>query len=692
MAEILVFTPKIDVAAAENLQEFVEMCRSKLTVFGAGLDFDGPIWDVTDALLLKGHGNKRFRLNFTNWHSVGKREITPMAEPFLSFSKAYIRYLQGMRPSKVLACRMAALRALEAVLSENGQVLSPVMIDAFVLNRAAQLVADRFSEGNAYRIGGQLEILANFLSENRMTCAPLNWRNHIKRPSDTSRVGKEFDTKRAEKLPSTAALSALPKIFQLAIEPCDVIVCSVAAILCSAPDRINEVLLLPVDCEVRQKIKGGSEAYGLRWWPAKGADPMVKWIVPSMAGVVAKAVANIRKCSDAARKVAIWYELHPDQIYLPNELEYLRGRDHLSMSELGAILWGRYTDATGPYSWCHNQGLVVTKRGKQVYVPMAEVKRAILNQLPDRFPVLNSETGLNFSEALFLVRRHELSTQKTVMTGVIDPVSIDQINNGLGARSAYGFKSIFERFGFREPDGSPIKVTTHQFRHYLNTLAQAGGMSQLDIAKWSGRKDIRQNETYDHITADEMVLKIRESIGDEEQMFGPLAALPKNIPILRDEFARLKIPTAHTTDFGFCVHDYTMSPCQLHGDCINCGEQVCVKGDEIRSARVRARLVEAKELLASAENAVNEGYRGGDRWMIHHRETVGRLTQLCAILDDPVVPIGAVIQLSNLSSLSRIDQAAEARFALEDVPTDPEPVEMLPRMRDILSEMGKANG
>lgn len=692
MAEILVFTPKADVTAAENLRGFVEMCRNKLTVFGANLDFDGPVWDVTDALLLKGHGNKRFRLNFANWHSVGKRKITPMAEPFLSFSKAYIRYLQGMRPSKVLAFRVSALRALEAALSENGQVQSPVMIDAFVLNRAAQLVAAEFSEAAAYRIGGQLEMLANFLSENRLTCAPLNWRNHIKRPRDTSRVGKEFDTKRAEKLPSAAALAALPKIFQLAIEPCDVMVSSVAAILCSAPDRINEVLLLPVDCEVRQRLKGGAEVYGLRWWPAKGADPMVKWIVPSMSGVVAKAIANIRRCTDAARTVAKWYELHPDQIYLPSHLEYLRGRDLLSMAELGAVLWGEFADKTGPNSWRVKKNLDVIRQGKQIYVSFADVERAILNLLPDRFPKLNAEIGLNFSDALFLVRRHEFSTQYSVLTGAIESVSISQINRGLGTRSAYGFKSVFERFGFREPDGSPIKVTTHQFRHYLNTLAQAGGMSQLDIAKWSGRKDIRQNEAYDHITADEMVLKIRESIGDEEQMFGPLAALPKNIPILRDEFARLKIPTAHTTDFGFCVHDYTMSPCQLHGDCINCSEQVCVKGDEIRTARVRARLVEAKELLASAENAVSEGYRGADRWMVHHRETVGRLTQLCAILDDPVVPIGAVIQLSNLSPLSRIDQAAEARIALEDAPTDSEPVEMLPLMRDLLSEMGKANG
>ncbi len=89
-------------------------------------------------------------------------------------------------------------------------------------------------------------------------------------------------------------------------------------------------------------------------------------------------------------------------------------------------------------------------------------------------------------------------------------------------------------------------------------------MSQLDIAKWSGRKDIRQNAAYDHVTPDQMLQKIRDAVGDETQMFGPLAELPKRALIPRDEFARLKVPTAHTTDLGFCIHDFTMSPCQLH--------------------------------------------------------------------------------------------------------------------------------
>jgi len=143
-----------------------------------------------------------------------------------------------------------------------------------------------------------------------------------------------------------------------------------------------------------------------------------------------------------------------------------------------------------------------------------------------------------------------------------------------------------------------------------------------------------------------MVQKIRDAIGDDSTMFGPLAELAKKTLIPRDEFARLVVPTAHTTELGYCIHDYTMSPCQQHRDCIHCTDLICVKGDEAKERQLRLQLEEARGLLQRAEEATQEGYYGSDRWLEHHTSTVERLSQLCSIMDDPKVPIGAVIQLS----------------------------------------------
>lgn len=657
MAEIILFTPKAELDAATNLSGFVDMCRSKLTVFGADLPFQNDVWDVTEAVATKGKGGKRERITFSNAATVDEKAPEMMREPFLSFAKAYVRYMHGMRPTKIIHNRVAALRAIEAALLESCAAPDPVQIDSRILNRAAQIVSDRFSDGAAYRVGGQIEMLGTFLAENRLTSVPVRWRNPIKRPSSAVRIGKEFDERRAEKMPSWAALDALPRIFRLATDPADVITASVAAILLASPDRVGEVLTLPEACEVREPRKGQEDAYGLRWWPAKGAEPMVKWLVPSMASVVEEALQKIRVATDEARRIAKWYEQNAGQIYLAPDASHLRGREWLSMAEVAEVLG--LTGRGAANAWCKAKAIKTEKLdGKHLFTRFSDVEAAVIEMLPVGFPILDKATGLKYSDALLVARRNELGGQRGTYRCMMEAVGIGQINTGLGSRVEHGHESIFTRFGFTEPDGSHIAVTSHQFRHYLNTLAQAGGLSQLDIAKWSGRRDIRQNEAYDHVTSGQMLQKIRDAVGGD-QMFGPLAELPKKVLIRRDEFARLVVPTAHTTDLGYCVHDYTASPCQLHMDCIHCQDLVCVKGDAKKGALLRQRLDEAKGLMDMAQAATAKDYSGSDRWLDHHRATVDRLTQLCSIMDDPTVPEGAVIQLAAPNMPSRLDQVTE---------------------------------
>ncbi|ENH6339637.1 integrase [Burkholderia vietnamiensis] len=682
MSDILVFTPKAELDAEKNLRMFVDMCRSKLTVLGASLPFESDIWDVTEAVARRGGGKKRERITFSNAATTDGNAPEMMREPFLSFAKAYVRYMHGMRPTKAILQRVAALRAIEAVLSGNNPIPNPVKIDSHVLNRAAQIIVERFGEGAAYRVGLQLELIVEFMQESRLTALPIRWRNPIKRPSSSVRVGKEFDERREEKMPSSAGLDALPQIFRLARDPADVVTASVAAILLATPDRIGEVLTLPESCEVREPRKGKEDAYGLRWWPEKGAGPMVKWVVPSMVSVVQEALQKIRAVTQEARAVAKWYETNPRQIFLSADVAHLRGKEWLSFGEVAEILG--LANRISSRNWCKGAGIKTETReenSKHVYVRFSDVEAAVLAMLPIDFPVFDKSTGLMYGDALLVVRRNELGAQRGTYRCMIEPVSSGQISKGLGNLAAFGHQSIFTRFGFVEPDGSDIAITSHQFRHYLNTLAQLGGLSQLDIAKWSGRRDVRQNEAYDHVSPAQMLAKIRDAVGGDE-MFGPLADVPKKVPIRRDEFARLIIPTAHSTDLGYCVHDYTASPCQLHMDCIQCQDLVCVKGDIKKMAMLRQQLEEAKLLMEKANAAVSEGYSGGDRWLDHHRSTVDRLSQLCAIMDDPTVPNGAVVRLETPKMPSRVEQSDRGRL----LRPDEEPARVLANVRALMGE------
>ena len=134
-----------------------------------------------------------------------------------------------------------------------------------------------------------------------------------------------------------------------------------------------------------------------------------------------------------------------------------------------------------------------------------------------------------------------------------------------------------------------------------------------------------------------------------------------SIFIRRDEFANIKIITAHTTEIGYCIHDYAQSPCQVHQDCINCNEVVCIKGDVRAETNLRKMHLELTRLQADAKAAFSAEVLNAAEWFAYQTKTLERVNQLLAILDDPEVPSGAVIQLSGVTPPSRLAMADEMR-------------------------------
>jgi hypothetical protein len=661
MADVVLFRSARELGAHANLQAFMDLCQTKLKVFGESLPFEKNTWDVTEFIPLKGKSGA-LRVVFSSWNSVNEAVPTPMPEPFLAFAKSYFRYQHGLRPAKAVGFRIAALRALCASLEEHGAT-SPVVADAGVFNRAAQILAAHYSPSAAYRIGQQLELVATFLDDNNLLSVPLQWRCPIPRPQETTgRVGKEFDKVRSEKLPSAFVLDSLARAFLAATEPPDVVITSIAAILCSAPDRVNEVLSLRADCEVRMERAGHDTAYGLRYWPSKGAEPMVKWVVPSMADVVSKAVMRLRTQSEEARLVATWYEAHPTSLFLPPYLEYLRGRTDLSMTEVMEVLF--LEPGLGGADWCKRNAVPLRRRDRKLLASFADLEQAVVSQLPRGFPFMNAEVGLRYSEALCVMLRNAMHGQRGTYRCLIDAVDQGVLSTGLGNRSRHGVPSVFDRLGLFEPDGASVVIRSHQFRHYLNTLAQSGGMSELDIAKWSGRIDVRQNSAYNHVSDRDMLEHFSQLKAEDAESSTEVAIQARVSLLPRARFDELKIRSAHTTDLGFCVHDHAMPPCQLHLDCMNCNEQFCVKGDEVGEAKARSMLAETASLLREAQVADADGYYGASRWVRHQQLTLERLTELVSILDDPRIQKGAVIYLAHINPASRLEQATKERKAL----------------------------
>ena len=161
------------------------------------------------------------------------------------------------------------------------------------------------------------------------------------------------------------------------------------------------------------------------------------------------------------------------------------------------------------------------------------------------------------------------------------------------------------------------------------------------------------------MTEYEMVA-MAERIDPSKALFGPVGEVEKYLPVTTQEFNTLEQAAAHITEYGFCVHDFTMSPCEKFRDCINCTEQVCIKGDATKLARMKERLHKIEKILTKAEKAVKEGDMGADRWLSHHTKTATRLRDLIYILQNPDIADGAQVKLSG-NDFSQLRRVAEKK-------------------------------
>jgi hypothetical protein len=179
---------------------------------------------------------------------------------------------------------------------------------------------------------------------------------------------------------------------------------------------------------------------------------------------------------------------------------------------------------------------------------------------------------------------------------------------------------------------------------------------------------VQQNAAYDNVSSEEIVTQIRAALGDHAKAIGSLAEIPKNLPVTRDEFATMTVPTAHVTLYGFCIHDFTALPCEMFRKCLDCREHVCIKGASQKTERIRDALNAARNVLATAKQAVADDVYGAADWVSTHEATVERLEQLLAILTDPNVADGAVVQLRASGTYSLSEGALRDRDLFERSP------------------------
>jgi hypothetical protein len=646
MSDVHLFMPKQQLDTQANLTDFIEMCRDRLTVFGADLDWDSDTWAGVCNFTVIGAPSRGF---------TASQMLNPEIVPF---AKSYVRYQQQSSNSNNRKSEIKGIRCIEKALLQVKGKADITLTDLNVLDMAGQVA--REYKAAAYQAGCSIVKLVAFLNRAKIVPHALVWKNPISKPNELNRTDAATKAKRSAKIPPEHCLEYMAEMFSNDLQdPRDRFTTSIFALLMCAPSRIAEVQDLPFHCLHTENDSHGMERLGLRFYAGKGYGSDIKWVSTPFKSIAPEAIRRLVELSSEGRKLASWYEQNPRRFYRHPGCPRVKEDAALSNEQACRALGISEENPAGSlWAYFKRYSPFATLRVKGEPLTLAFLNEFCHSKLPDNWPWFNKERNIKYSEALCCFRNHELRMGMRTSPVLLWKPGTVTFTTDLNYINGQG-RNIWIRHGYKNPDGTEISMTSHQVRHYLNTAAQRGSLAQLDIAKWSGRANIHQNATYNHMTDDEYVDMARQvGVG------GVLQKVKLKAPVTFADLDAKGEGIAHVTEYGFCVHDFSMLPCQKHRDCLNCTEQVCVKGDEEKLERLKKQREGIRLQLRKALNASEESVYGADRWSQHQITTLDRVEQLIEILESPSTANGSVIHLSIDQEFSPLKREIAAHTAV----------------------------
>lgn len=642
MPKVVQFVPRDDHDAKANLAEFIRLAKDELTAFSAGGAWDRNRWEQGDTVVVFA----------TKTADLGSYSYTPMAEPFMELAKAYVRYSFSHNPVKSLAVTSHALRCLEAALVSTPGPAEIGKLNVALMDICAAKCREFFSSADVQCQTGQaLKKIFDFLRENRLVPSLPAWKSPFKKPVIlTEHLGDAGRAYRDGKLPSNESMLALADVFAQAADEEARYFSSILVLLMATPSRISEVLGLATDCLQWEEDQSGVPQMYLRWRAAKGEGATKKWVVPVMQDVVQEAVQRLIEIGKPAREAARFAFNHPgrflshsDCLANPDEI----GDRPLTPNELCAAVGlklpkhgGRTLD--GSASW---SGIVGEKRLKPLIasksVRYSDLARIVLETYRGRkWPCIDDLGLVKVWDALCLHRENAFHKEFSVKQFSWRLPTANEVNSRLSP--ARGM-SLLDRSGSRNADGSSIKLTTHQIRHWLSTMCERAGMDDYTLAQWAGRARVADNLHYDHRSPEEQLEAAKHLLPFQPAPL--LERIKHRQPVTYQELGVDRLGTAKATLYGMCVHDYAMAPCQKERECMTCQEHVCIKGDHASLERILLLEAQTELMLQRAQKAHQVGDFGADRWVDNHKWKLAHVRSMRMALEHRGVPDGSILRI-----------------------------------------------
>lgn len=607
-------------------------------------------------------------------YSVPPKAGLPLG--FQDFCKALIVYLQRTRSLKfsMVAAYNIAIRRLYNPLFERG-VSDPTQLTRGDFYRVVGFLRESGYK-NLYDAISHLQVIADTIDNLQLTEIAIHFEHDAKPEKrrhdyislhDPDRAVKQ--RKSDDKLPSREAMEAYALCSNHPRSEGEEILLRVIDLLIATGQRGNEVAVIPYDCWVERPIKGTAGKVvvdangkpivecGIRYFAEKQFQSRVHWFAESDVPLARRAVERLKMLTQEQREIARWQEAHPGRLwnYSPQT----------TMSEVEVLDWLGFSENRDTL---RNLSVYFSRNGVQPLVETShqykaikrrylagDIERLLVPKLHGhavlteniggtlRIVLRTSETLAIAFDGQFRLGGREANVFRVLPRGV----TLRDINNALGADEAYS--SIFSCRSLTESDGAPIRLTSHQPRHWRNTIYHLTGMSDVQQALALGRKRLDQNVYYQHTSIEENSAAHQEFLAfnshheridflhtgiRDKRIQGALtdsyhALLSDKGTTTAEAFLTVHATALHVTPFGGCIHDFSQAPCPKHLQCWNGCSHLHLMG----TPSERANLVKQAENLTTAITIMRDagaGEAGSDVWLADQEDKLNNLKSVLA--------------------------------------------------------------
>lgn len=531
------------------LKSFIDEQRDYYPTLMASESWDDHVWITTSSWLPYRGKSAPFRFNvIQRLKGFENQPINDLL--YIDFMKAILVYFYRIKKinsfQQANAIHLSSKR-LYAALVEVKRQTSPVYIDIEV----AKSVESSIIQSGYTNVSDAMTYLAlttRTISGLGLTLTSINFQNKhknnhsfVKKALAKRRLkdGEVDDTFREEdKLMSWRALKAFTIISNNPKNEWVRLGCRIMDLCIITGMRGDEILYLPVDCwrETETYDDNTGEVlfdntgmpivtYGVRYDAEKGAENRIHWLSEIDAPVAKRAIDEIKKITEP-------YRLQASFIKENNGKKLIQwSKDRILLSEIINFIvtpGSYYRDRSDIKSlrdhtakWLNNLGVKNIGRtrvenplsGNFINDPVfkvVDIEKAVQKYFehpanPTKVTFTKDKRVVQYEldELLVVAPPSALTFRKGARVHVAPKIiDINEFNYFIGASEKY--KSVFDEYGMTEEDGSRIELTSHMSRHNRNTFLALAGMSEHEQAIAMGRRDIKQNESYQHLTLKEL--------------------------------------------------------------------------------------------------------------------------------------------------------------------------------------------